>query len=280
MPTASDNSPDSYTRPSEKRPFQMGWLVIVVVLTLAGGYFYYSNQLEPAQISALSTPRPAATTAPDDAPPHPEERGTIPRLNDSAAVDQSTISATPDLPTRPVALPLPPYNQADRFLKKQLEMEQWQALNLTINLLPKIGSDHFLQRCIAFIDGLSRGELVAKLLPFPRPSTAFMASNQGNQLSMGEESFLRHQQFVENITAIDTTRAARFFHWTRPLLEIAYGELGYPPENLDGALLTAIDILLATPAIEAPLALKHESVLFSVCRPGPGSLAWRPKAAD
>ena len=58
-----------------------------------------------------------------------------------------------------------------------------------------------------------------------------------------------------------------FFHWTRPLLETAYSELGYPGETLGGALMTAIDTLLATPAIKAPMVLKRDSVLYQYADP-------------
>lgn len=262
MLTDADNPSDHDARPRRQRSLRTGWLIAGGVSLLAGIYVYSTNRQEPVPESTLSEPNPAAATLPADVTPRPGKRDNIPRITDSTAVDDSPTSTT-----RPATPSLPPYERANEFLKTQLETAQWRTLNLDKNLLPTIGDDHFLERCIAFLDGLSRGEVIAKLLPFPRPNTPFISSNQRKPLLMGDENFQRYQPLIKNITAIDANRAADFFHWTRPLLEMAYGGLGYPAENLDRALLSAIDLLLDTPVFETPLALKHESVLFQYADP-------------
>ena len=84
---------------------------------------------------------------------------------------------------------------------------------------------------------------------------------------MGSANFQRYDAFTQGIVAIDSQQAAAFFHWTRPLLEAAYSELGYPGESLGTAVISAIDTLLATPAIEGSIALKRKSVRYQFADP-------------
>lgn len=124
-----------------------------------------------------------------------------------------------------------------------------------------------LQRSVAFLDGLAKGALLYKLMPFTRPQQAFIADKQGQALSMGTANFSRYDVFTQGIVSIDSQQAAAFFHWTRPLLETAYSELGYRGEDLGTVLITAIDSLLATPIIDGPIVLKRESVLYQYAEP-------------
>ncbi|RLA09400.1 MAG: hypothetical protein DRQ54_02820 [Gammaproteobacteria bacterium] len=260
MPTTPDHSPDTVTRPSKEPRSKAGWLIPFLLLLAVAGYLFYADQQDPVVTPAA--PQSTEATSPPSAPALPDpEPPSIPRKDQKTPVDNS---ATPEQPAAP---PLPPYSEANTFIKEQLESEQWQALNLNKKTLSGINSNHFLQRNTAFLDGLSRGTVLNKLVPFRRPNTAFVADKQDEALSMGNASFQRYDRFTHNIIAIDTTEAAAFFHWTRPLLETAYSELGYPPEKLGNALISTIDILLATPTIETPVALKHESVLYQYADP-------------
>ena len=182
----------------------------------------------------------------------------IPPLNFDTALIEPVANPLPSLP---------PYEKANVFIKEQLEEQHWQALNINAKNLPALNKDFLLQRGVAFLDGLSKGLLQDKLLPFARPSQAFIADKQGQALAMGSVNFQRYDVFTQSIVAIDSQQAAAFFHWTRPLLETAYGELGYPGEDLGGALLSAIDTLLATPDIEGSIVLKRESVRYQYADP-------------
>ena len=174
----------------------------------------------------------------------------------SQAKPEEVLLAKPQMP------PLASYENSDVFIKEQLASEQWLPLRLSVENFPLLVKDQLLQRGIAFFDGLSRGELQAKVWPFARPKTAFAADRKGKTLWLGDVNFQRYTVFVQNIVAIDPESAVSFYRWTKPLWVIAYGELGYPPEKLNGALISAIDILLATPEFDKPIALKRESVLY------------------
>jgi len=245
--------------PSPPSNVRVGLLVIAFSLLAATIYFLYTNSLyqdEPkaleASIEQVFVQDPVPINL--DSPPTIK----IPPLNVDAVLIELTANPLP---------PLPPFEKANVFIKAQVGEQHWQALNINAKNLPALNKDFLLQRSVAFLDGLSKGVLQDKLLPFTRPSQAFIAHKQGQALSMGSVNFQRYDAFSQSIVAIDSQQAAAFFHWTRPLLETAYSELGYPGENLDGAIIKAIDTLLATPRVEGPIALKRESVLYQYADP-------------
>jgi hypothetical protein len=55
---------------------------------------------------------------------------------------------------------------------------------------------------------------------------------------------------------------AQMFHFSRPLLEKAFSELGYQPRQMDGIILSALDQVLNTPIIVNPIELTRDSVIY------------------
>ncbi|MEZ0122233.1 MAG: DUF3014 domain-containing protein [Candidatus Reddybacter sp.] len=246
------------TSPSKTR---LGLLIIAFSLLGATIFFLYTNQLStnqdhsaelvvPIEQEFMQEPTPINL----DSPPTIK----IPPLFFEAEFSKPSKSPLP---------PLPVYDEANGFITEQLGSEYWQALNINPQIIPALNKAFLLQRSVAFLDGLAKGALLDKLQPFARPSQAFIADKQGQTLSMGSANFRRYDVLIQGIVAIDTQQAATFFHWTRPLLETAYSELGYPAEHLGGGLIAAIDTLLATPIVEGPIVLKSESVLYQYADP-------------
>ena len=246
------------TSPSKTR---LGLLIIAFSLLGATIFFLYTNHLSRDQENSAELVVPIEQEfmrepTPINLDPVPTIK--IPPLYVEAEFDQATAQPLP---------PLPAYEKANDFISQQLQLENWQALNISPQNFPALKKDFLLQRSVAFLDGLAKGALLYKLIPFARPPQTFIADKQGQALLMGAANFSRYDTFTQSIVTIDSQQAAAFFHWTRPLLETAYSELGYPGEDLGAALITAIDTLLATPRIDGPIALKRESVLYQYTDP-------------
>ena len=248
-------------QPASASRTRVGLLIIAFSLLGATIFFLYTNQLSRDQENSAELVVPIKQDFMQEPSPinfDPEPTIKIPPLYVEAEFAQATAQPLP---------PLPAYDKASDFISQQLQLENWQALTISPKNFPALNQDFLLQRSVAILDGLSKGTLLYKLMPFARPQQAFIADKQGQALSMGTANFSRYDAFTQGILAIDSQQAAAFFHWTRPLLETAYSELGYPGEDLGGALITAIDTLLATPIIEGPIALKRESVLYQCADP-------------
>jgi len=262
MPLAPNDPLTGDTHPtasaSRKR---LGLLIIAFSLLGATIFFLYTNQLSRDQENSAELFVPIEQGFMEEPSPinlDPEAAIKIPPLFIETEFAQAEAQPLP---------PLPSYDKANEFINQQLQQENWQALNISPQHFPALNKDFLLQRSVAFLDGLAKGALLYKLMPFARPHEAFIADKQGETFSMGATNFKRYDGFTQTIVAIDSQQAAAFFHWIRPLLETAYSELGYPSEDLGAALITAIDTLLATPKIDGPIALKRESVLYQYADP-------------
>ncbi|MDC0004652.1 DUF3014 domain-containing protein, partial [Porticoccaceae bacterium] len=60
---------------------------------------------------------------------------------------------------------------------------------------------------------------------------------------------------------------AQMFHFTRPLLETAFAEMGYRSRQMDGIILQAIDNILDTPIIVERIELTRDSVAYKFSDP-------------
>lgn len=116
-------------------------------------------------------------------------------------------------------------------------------------------------RLIAVIDALSQGEVPYKLLPLPAPMATFPVDQAGATTQVSSAGFARYNALVVWVTSWDPQYIARLFHAFRPALEQGYSVLGYAPEQLDDAVLGALDnITEAGDAVPGALLVKKESV--------------------
>lgn len=216
-------------------------LVAIVVLGLLGFFIFGGKQPEPEQTSVPAEP-PASP--PFALPPSPD----IPLVEPSAPEEQPVI--------------LPDLDNSDAFVREEL-----MELNDTETYALWLQSENLLQRGTALIDGLSRGVVLRKILPIAPPSGKFSPLLENNKLWLDEASFHRYDPLTDLIVSIDGSALVTLFHKFRPLAEQAYAELGYDKDELDNAVIRAIDQILATPEIDGPVELVQESVNYQFADP-------------
>ena len=90
----------------------------------------------------------------------------------------------------------------------------------------------------------------------------FSVTAQNNTPIYSWRMHLPYNSVVDILLSIDMQQMANFFHKVRPLLELAFSELGYRPRQMDGIILQTIDNILAAPVIFEPLALTRDSVVY------------------
>ncbi|MCV6605487.1 MAG: DUF3014 domain-containing protein, partial [Porticoccaceae bacterium] len=194
--------------------------------------------IEPTVETPVETP-PEVTVEPEPEPaPEPE-------------VPEVPAEAVPE-PT-----PLPNLDNSDKFVREALSRladpghSQW------------LGADNLVRRATAITDGISRGQLLHKFLPISAPDGKFIADKQGQTLTLSRDNYRRYDSLVNRLVAVEPEQMAQTVKQLQPLLEQAFGEQGYPDRTYGGALLQAIDQLLATPSFEQPPELVLESVHYS-----------------
>lgn len=235
--------------------------VLILVFVLAATAYFFHRQSPREQIT------PAPVIADMSLPPQAqvgESSNTATETADAINPDQS--EQTPDAPQNPRP-PLPSLADSDTFLR-----DHWQELGLPEMFASWTEGEFIFQRLVAFIDGLSRGEVLQKLTPLNqtkelRPESAFKTVKAEGIEWLDEPNFKRYNGAIVAVTALDAARIADLTRWFRPLLESAFQQLGQSPELFSGRLLKGIDLMLATPDVEGPIALKRESVYYQFADP-------------
>ncbi len=183
------------------------------------------------------------------------------------------ISAAPPIPVRePLYLEtveeeepeelLPELHQSDDFTRDLLA-----AQSDSDQLANWLGTDDLIQKSVTVIDSLARGELAMHVLPMEPVPGQFQVVVEQDITWMDEDNFARYDAYVNALTSIPPQALANSFHTLRPLLEMAYNQLGRNDAGLDRRIIAAIDRMLLTPDHNGPFALERESVMYQFADP-------------
>lgn len=228
-------------------------ILAVVIGVGIGAYFLLFN-------SRTAPPEsPAETPHPEVAPP--------PTVNPAPGTQESSGSAAPQVPRIPAAPALqqvlPDLEDSDSEVREHL-----RALLGNGPLAAWLRADSLVQRIAVLIAGLGSGDYSLETLLLAPPAGGFQVDSRGDGIYLSPRNYARYNAVTGLIDGLDVTAIVEFFQRYRPLLEAGYGDLGHPPEQLDTALLGAIDHLLGTPELADPPALAHESVAYTYADPG------------
>ena len=226
-------------------------LWIGLVIALAGlpllSYFFLTATDE----TPVTMTSPEASTPALPAP--------TPATTNPVADIEETV---PEQPPQPTTSELPSLDDSDEFARRQFteltpddQLGQWFPPN------------HVLRRTVSLLDGLSRGDVLRKMLRAPTPKGSFAVVEDGQKRSISPTNYQRYDYLVDTLEAMDNEKLTKLFHLLRPLLEQAYGELGYPSESVDKAIISALDQVLATPLPLQPVYLVQDSVQYKYADP-------------
>ena len=169
---------------------------------------------------------------------------------------ESTVDNQVQSATKPEASKLPALNSSDEFVRETLLSTQ------ASKVAEWLKSDDLIRRSASFMDGLARGNLSEKVFPLGVAEGKFTTHRQDGKIWLNAGNYERYNTVVDILLSIDMKKMANFFHKVRPLLELAFSELGYRPRQMDGIILQTIDNILAAPIIVEPLALSRDSVVY------------------
>ncbi|MDX2463458.1 MAG: DUF3014 domain-containing protein [Porticoccus sp.] len=253
MQISPEDRPDDQSHPLQNSGgYRSGgkWIALFIALGLLGGLGYYV--LSPLDLSPekqLSEPQAIENneTVETASTPLPEPQKEIPQ--------QASTKTEP-------AFVLPSLDQSDAEASKQLahlssngKLNQW------------FYTEHVIRRGVTLIDGMSRGILLNKMHKVPGPKGKFGVVKEGNKLWLDPANYQRYGYLSKMVTSIENDKLVGLFHLFRPLLEEAYGELGYSPKKLDSAIIAALEQVIATPLQTNPIALTQDSVQYKYADP-------------
>lgn len=215
------------------------WPVALIIVLLIGGGLWFSWSEDDATPSLAAEPVVDSTPAVQPPPVIPVVSETLPNTTPTA-----------------IAEPITSDNAQDRL---QALLSGHPGLDQ-----PAVGvfaEENMFARLIAIIDALSRGAVPYKLLPLTTPMMPFPVVQSNTTAQLDTAGFARYDELVNWVVSWEPEYVARLFHAFRPALEQGYAVLGYAPEQLDDAVLGALDnIAGARDATPGALLVKKESV--------------------
>ena len=176
-------------------------------------------------------------------------------IPDSVSLEQN-ISATTEV------FNLPELDDSDIFLRERVSL-----ISKNRDLTLWLSSSDVIRRIVSYIDGLSRGVILDKIFPLSPPKNKLIIHMDDGKIWLNAGNYERYDQTIKVILSLDIKLLAKMFHFSRPLLETAFSELGYTPRQMDGIILRALDQILETPVIYEPIPLTRDSVTYKFEQP-------------
>ncbi len=157
---------------------------------------------------------------------------------------------------------LPGLDNSDDFIRERLLL-----INSKKEFSNWVKADDLIRRTASYLDGLSNGVMLSKVFPLTPPEGTFATHKSDGSIWLNAGNYERYNGTINAIANTDMTSIAKMFHFSRPLLEAAFSEMGYNPRQMDGIVLQAIDVILAAPIIVEPIKLTRESVVYKFADP-------------
>ncbi|WP_299493317.1 DUF3014 domain-containing protein [uncultured Shewanella sp.] len=239
-------------------------IFIIIVILIAGGAYYYFNQqednLEKMPDESISQPVSTPDEPLDTVAKVPETTTTI--------IDNEDVPAevAPQAPAEPEVLPA--LNNSDQFAyQKAIEI----ADGMTIQ--PILNDKNLVRQFVVFVDNLSEGELARNASPIKGPTEKFTVSDVSNKTYIDPDSYHRYDIYADFLSGLNDQQLIVTYKQMSPLFSEALAELGYNDTQFDDRMLKAIDLLLATPIINAPIEVNGVSVNYKFVDPKLEALA-------
>lgn len=205
--------------PSGSRTVLFAAVIVVAVIALGViGYLTFGRRAAPS-----STPRAETTAAP-----------TLPKATDDVE-----------------RIDLPPLDDSDAFVRQRIGVLSSNRL-----VAAWLGTKGLVRNFVVVVDNISHGMNPSRHLRVLRPSGQFRVMTRGPNVVIDPRSYDRFTPIADAAASIDAAAAGRLYRSVKPLLQMAYDELGNQ-EPIDRAVEGAIDGLLQVPAVEGDIRVEQ-----------------------
>ena len=158
--------------------------------------------------------------------------------------------------------PLPPLDESDPVVRDSL-----------IGLLGKpavakyVVPHQVIRDFVVTVDNLPRKKVAAELRPLQPTGGDTAVDTQGSATMLSQQNYGRYAGLMDIVQSSDPKALAAVYFRLYPLFQQAYENLGYPGKYFNDRLVQAIDSLLATPDVQAPVELVRPKVFYQFADP-------------
>ncbi|MAF74971.1 MAG: DUF3014 domain-containing protein [Pseudomonadota bacterium] len=232
------------------------WVVaVIIVAIIIGGVSWWmlsgSNNNEAKQTQSMDLPK-QPEEAPAVEPKKPEPQPQPEPDPEPAATPEPTTEVVEE--PEP-AITLPDLNESTPTVLQELD-------NSGIEIQP-LKSSQLIKDAVVIIDNLRNGMLVTDRTVVQRPDGRFSVIEVEGDLYIDEQSYQRYDPIVDWFTSLDANALVDNYELFKPLLQEAYGEIGYPDSEFKNAIIEAINVLLETPVPESLVQVDDDSVMYT-----------------
>ena len=191
-----------------------------------------------------------------------------PTLPEELVMVQPSVEPAPmpieaEAPAAPIAAPpvtevqpkIPPAPVVSEETGDQYARESIDAVNGGKALAQFVAGDYVVERAVAIIDALRRGEVPYKLLPVGKPSTTFPISDNGLRVTLDTAGFSRYDGFAQWVGRLNTPALVSLLNDYEMIATQALTRMGVTDFDIRSAVLAATTQILSTPQVSVDAEL-------------------------
>lgn len=191
-----------------------------------------------------------------------------PTLPEELVMVQPSVEPAPmpieaQAPAAPIAAPpvtevqpkIPPAPVVSEETGDQYARESIDAVNGGKALAQFVAGDYVVERAVAIIDALRRGEVPYKLLPVGKPSTTFPISDNGLRVTLDTAGFSRYDGFAQWVGGLNTPALVSLLNDYEMIATQALTRMGVTDFDIRSALIAATTQILSTPQVSVDAEL-------------------------
>ena len=170
----------------------------------------------------------------------------------AAEAPAATIAAPVVTEVQPKIPPAPVVSEetGDQYARESID-----AVNGGKALAQFVAGDYVVERAVAIIDALRRGEVPYKLLPVGKPSTTFPISDNGLRVTLDTAGFSRYNGFAQWVGGLNTPALVSLLNDYEMIATQALTRVGVTDFDIRSALLAATTQILSTPQVSVDAEL-------------------------
>ena len=216
-------------------------IIVVLLLVIAGGVVLLTGIWPPAE-----EPAPTVTAPPPAPPPAPVVADT-----------KEPAPPPPPPPPEVVREPLPRLEESDDAVRDAVG-----DIPLGTTGQQYLIPGNIIERSASLIYLMAQGDVPYKLLPVSRPKAAFPISDDGTQVVTDPAGFERYDAMTQWLQGLDLAALLSSLESFIPLFREAWSYYGEDPAAFDMAVVTMLDLVIATPEINLSEArlIRREAV--------------------
>ena len=216
-------------------------IIVVLLLVIAGGVVLLTGIWPPAE-----EPAPTVTAPPPAPPPAPV-----------VADIEEPAPPPPPPPPEVVREPLPRLEESDDAVRDAVG-----DIPLGTTGQQYLIPGNIIERSASLIYLMTQGDVPYKLLPVSRPKAAFPISDDGTQVVTDPAGFERYDAMTQWLQGLDLAALLSSLESFIPLFREAWSYYGEDPTAFDMAIVTMLDLVIATPEINLSEArlIRREAV--------------------